>query len=174
VSTYLLPIYKLYKYHCVGFSITLHHVANSWESIILNANKYFFNNISTYNFTIFPHIFDRSAHNLHTNTAQNITNQTICIQFNVNTARHVGYTKQLQFALCCTLLFEISKSGLTTVLLDRNTWSLLNTKRCSVWRYCNNLCLGTSVMFLHFPLNILTSPFLHTHPLPPHMICHQA
>jgi len=28
-----------------------------------------------------------------------------------------------------------------TILLDRNTWSLLNTKRCFVWRYCNNLCL---------------------------------
>ena len=59
-------------------------------------------------------------------------------------------------------------------MLDRNTWSLLNTKRCPVWRYCNNLCLGISVMFFHFPLNIHTSQFLHTHSLTPHVIWHQA
>ena len=48
-----------------------------------------------------------------------------------------------------------------------NTLSLLSYKRYSVWRYCNNLCLGISVMFLHFPLNILTSPLLHTQPIQP-------
>ena len=29
-------------------------------------------------------------------------------------------------------------------------------------------------MFLHFPLNILTSPVLHTHPLPRHLTCRKA
>jgi len=39
VSTYLLPVYKLYKYHSVGFSTILHHVANSWELIIYTQTK---------------------------------------------------------------------------------------------------------------------------------------
>jgi len=48
--------------------------------------------------------FDFSAHNLHTITAKNITNQTICIQFNLNTTSHVGSTQSAQFAHYCTLL----------------------------------------------------------------------
>ena len=115
----IFSIYKLYKYPRVGFSVILHNVANNGEPII-------FTHIKKHYFKILLLIFNLFTLKLGTITGRDITHQTIFIQFYVSRANHVGSTQQAQFALYCTILLKLFQT------LDKNTCSLLNTKRCSV------------------------------------------